>query len=295
MPLYVLLLVVLATLAPWSCLHAQEHPLETRWQQESSPARALSGFALLSSQVEAGLHADTPFPLLSVFKLHVAICLLEDLSHKKASLDQPVRIGREHLRPDTWSPMRDACKGQETMLPLREIIRYMIAESDNNACDLLIDMAGGLSRIQRCAEALGGGPLSLSMNENAMHTNIWHQYANWSTPRAVVRLMRGFFEAPHIGTVYKECLADTMRATTTGQQRLSAGLPRHARPGHKTGTSDRSPAGVRFASNDVGFFELPDGTRAYLVAFIMQSLESDAATDALAAAAARAAYDYLTR
>ena len=66
-----------------------------------------------------------------------------------------------------------------------------------------------------------------------MHDNIYNQYANWSTPRAVVRLLRGFFEAPHIGEAYKACLADCMRATTTGSGRLAAGLaPR--KPGSGT-------------------------------------------------------------
>ena len=124
-----------------------------------------------------------------------------------------------------------------------------------------------------------------------MHDNIYNQYANWSSPRAVVRLLRGFFEAPHIGEPYKACLADCMRATTTGAGRLAAGLPPEARLGHKTGSSDRSPGGLLFASNDVGFFQLPDGRRVYMAAFVMQSLENDADTDALAAAAARAAYE----
>ena len=271
-----------------------DSPLEARWRQECRAARAVPGFALLDARgQEAGLHADSPFPLLSVFKLHVAMNVLETLSREEGSLTQPVHIPAEELLPDTYSPMRDAHKGQSVTLPLREVLRYMIAESDNNACDILIARFGGLEQVLATARALGGEPLELRKTEAGMHDNIYNQYANWSTPRAVVRLLRGFFEAPHIGEAYKACLADCMRATTTGSGRLAAGLPPEARLGHKTGSSDRSPGGLLFASNDVGFFQLPDGRRVYMAAFVMQSLESDAATDALAAAAARAAYELL--
>lgn len=285
----------LALLLPGlSCAESVESPLETRWRQECRDARAITGFALLDERgQEAGLHADSPFPLLSVFKLHVAMNVLEKLSREGGSLTQPVHIPAEQLLPDTYSPMRDAHKGQSLTLPLREVLRYMIAESDNNACDILIARFGGLEQVLATARALGGEPLELRRNEAGMHDNIYNQYANWSTPRAVVRLLRGFFEAPHIGEAYKACLADCMRATTTGAGRLAAGLPPEARLGHKTGSSDRSPGGLLFAGNDVGFFQLPDGRRVYMAAFVMQSLENDADTDALAAAAAKAAYELL--
>ena len=65
---------------------------------------------------------------------------------KGGSLTQPVHIPAEELLPDTYSPMRDAHKGQSVTLPLREVLRYMIAESDNNACDILIARFGGWNR-----------------------------------------------------------------------------------------------------------------------------------------------------
>lgn len=286
--------LLLLSLPGMCAAESGESLLEARWRRECRDVRAVAGIALLDEGgQEAGLHADSPFPLLSVFKLHVAVSVLEKLSREGASLTEPVHIRAEQLLPDTYSPMRDASGGRSVTLPLKEVLRYMIAESDNNACDILLARCGGLKQVRATARALGGEPLELRMNEAGMHDNIYNQYANWSTPRAVVRLLRGFFEASHIGEPYKACLADCMRATTTGQGRLAAGLPPEARLGHKTGSSDRSPGGLRFASNDVGFFQLPDGRRVYMAAFVMQSLESDADTDALAAAAAKAAYELL--
>lgn len=271
---------------------AETGTLEARWREELSSARAVVGVAVLDENGgEAGYHADVPFPLASVFKLHVAACLLERLSQEGGSLTQPVRVARERLIPGTWSPMRDELGAEGFTLPLRELLRYMIADSDNIACDILIDMTGGLDRVRACAASLGGAPLELRENEDGMHAEIYRQYANWSTPRAVARFLRGFFEAKHIAAPYKDCLAECMRAATTGRGRLAAGLPPEAGLAHKTGTSDRSAGGMRFACNDAGFFALPDGRRVYMAAFVMQSLESDAATEALLAAAARIAYD----
>lgn len=271
---------------------ADVESLQSQWLAQTINTKAIVGLAALDDKGRlAQLHGNVPFALLSVFKLHVAMAVLEKLSRDRLSLETRISIKAEQIRTNTYSPMRERYGVRDLSLPVSELLRWMVSESDNNASDILIDYAGGLQRIQSFARTLSGIPLELRMTENDMHANIYNQYANWSTPVAVAQLLKHFFESKHIEPVYRNFLKDCMQHTQTGAKRLKAGLPAQARLGHKTGSSDISPAGLQFAVNDAGFFELPDGTRVYMAVFIMQSLEKD--SDAIAAHAARAAWQHL--
>ena len=82
--------------------------------------------------------------------------------------------------------------------------------------------------------------------------------------------------------------------TTTGANKLKAGLPAGIVIGHKTGSSDRTAEGIRIADNDAGYVLLPDGRRYCIAVFVTESEENDAANAAIAASASRAAYEYFS-
>ena len=85
-----------------------------------------------------------------------------------------------------------------------------------------------------------------------------------------------------------------VRGTTTGANKLKAGLPASTVIGHKTGSSDRTAEGIRIADNDVGYVVLPDGRRYCIAVFVTESEENDATNAAIAASASRAAYEYFS-
>jgi len=59
---------------------------------------------------------------------------------------------------------------------------------------------------------------------------------------------------------YTKKMMDIMRGTTTGQNRLKAGVPKGAIVYHKTGTG-WDVENRNSATNDIGIIELPDGRR----------------------------------
>ena len=87
------------------------------------------------------------FPLLSVFKFHVALAVLDKMDKQSISLDSIVSIKASQMPPNTYSPLRKKFPDQDFTITLRELMQYSISQSDNNACDILIEYAGGIKHI----------------------------------------------------------------------------------------------------------------------------------------------------
>ena len=51
------------------------------------------------------------------------------------------------MPPNTYSPLRKKFPDQDFTITLRELMQYSISQSDNNACDILIEYAGGIKHI----------------------------------------------------------------------------------------------------------------------------------------------------
>ena len=81
------------------------------------------------------------FPLQSVFKLPLAVAVLQAVEAGTLRLDQPVTVTRKDLSL-YHSPLATRFKGERQEVPLRELVRLAAAESDNTAADLLTRLIG---------------------------------------------------------------------------------------------------------------------------------------------------------
>lgn len=222
------------------------------------------------------------FPLLSVFKTHVAMAAIARLRMEGATTDSMIHIDKSRLRADTYSPMKQKYPHESIDMSVAELLRYSVAESDNNACDILIDIAGGIDFVDAYIRSLGIGGFSLSETEATMHSDRSLCYNNWSYPSAMLVVLKYIFEAEGNGL---EQLRDIMAGTVTGQDKIKAGMPPGVVLAHKTGSSDRVN-GIKAADNDAGVVMLPQG-RCYIVVFIKDSAEADQTNSATIAAVAR--------
>ena len=87
---------------------------------------------------------------------------------------------------------------------------------------------------------------------------------------------------------------ELMLQTTTGNDKLKAGLPDSAVLGHKTGSSSRKPDGIKIADNDAGFVILPDGTKYYITVLISDSKLSNSDNARITAEVSRLVYEYIS-
>lgn len=258
--------------------------------------KALAGVALLTEDgLCAGVHMDAPFPLLSVIKFPLAVAVLEKIQHEQATLTTMIPVRAEQLHTGTHSPLRDQRGRRDMEVSLEDLLRYTVTFSDNNGCDILMEYVGGPAVVEACARRLGADSVFIGHNEDWMHLNIYNQYANWGTPRSMARMLLGFFSSPDFSQEHKDFLTGIMAGTPALPGKILEGLPQGLTAGHKTGSSDRTPQGLKLADNDLAFFRLPDGRYVALAVFLCNSLESPETNLSLIKDITRLSVDWLAR
>ncbi len=234
---------------------------------KTKPAEIGVAFHDLTSGQEFTLGNRRHYPMQSVYKFHLALVVMHKIDIGELALEQIVHVTKEELLPNTWSPIRDKFP-EGTDLTLGEIIQFTVANSDNNGCDILFRMVGGTDDVEKSIKKLGIKKISIKATEDEMHKD-WHaQFANWTTPEAMMQLLISFRQKEILSTSSFEFLWNTMVATTTGPMRLKGKLPEGTVVAHKTGTSGQSNKGVMPAMNDVGIVQLPDGREYVIVVFV---------------------------
>lgn len=275
-------------------VHAQQQQsLKERIAGFLKEKKATVGVAVLAGGDETVLqHNDrVRYPLLSVFKFHVALAVLDKMNRQDTALDSIVHVKASQLHPDTYSPLRKKYAGQDADISLKELLQYSISQSDNNACDILIEYAGGIGYIHEYIKGLGISGFNLSETEDSMHRDPQRTYLNWSTPSEMVRLLKIAYEKTLFAPRYKDFLWKIMTETSTGSNKLKGLLPSGVTVGHKTGSSDRTPEGVKIADNDAGVVIMPHGRKYYIAVFVMDSSETDEENAAIIARISRMIYD----
>ena len=116
--------------------------------------RATVGVTVLSNRDEIVAANDSIlFPLMSVFKFHIALAVLDRMDRNRTRLDSVVRIKASDMHPDTYSPLRERHPGRDFSITIAELLRYSVAHSDNNACDILLEYAGGPEVVENTCAA----------------------------------------------------------------------------------------------------------------------------------------------
>lgn len=118
--------------------------LKQQIQRIVSTKNAVVGVSIIGNNGKdtLSINGKTHFPLQSVFKFHIALVVLSQIDSGIFSLTQKIEIKKEELVPNLYSPIREKYP-QGTTLTMAEILEYMVSESDNIACDLLLRLIGG--------------------------------------------------------------------------------------------------------------------------------------------------------
>lgn len=254
--------------------------------------QATIGVAVMCGDTVITVNNSRKYPLMSVFKLHVAVTALRKMDAEGIPLDSTVLIRSEQLHENTYSPLRNRYPGQDIRISYRDIVGYTVSHSDNNTCDLLIGFAGGIDKVDSCIKSLGITDLNLTETEADMHEDIRNGYLNWSTPMSVVRLFEKIYSGEILSTEHSAFLERILLECSSGQDKLKAGLPGDVPVAHKTGHSDRLPDGTMIGDADAGVIYMPDGRKCYVSVLIMDSKETDEVNAGVMAEIAGIVYRY---
>ncbi len=287
---YIVLLIMLLSV---TSAYSQIDLLRSKIENILSGKRAKVGVAISSLDLKDTLsvNGNDRFVMQSVFKFHIALAIMNLVEEGKLSLSQEVFITKAELMPDTWSPLRDKYPEGNVKVTLDEILRFTVAQSDNNGCDILLKLLGGTARVNDFIHSIGINDVSISKTEEDMHKGVEAQFANWTTPIAAGILLDKFSNTYSQNKSLSH-LWKIMTETTTGPKRLKGLLPEGTVVAHKTGSSDTNNEGMTYAVNDIGIVVLPDGRKYSIVVFVTNSYESYDDSEKIIADISKAAFDY---
>ena len=260
--------VEVSTTVPAAKPACQTEQLAVEVQQIAAVTKGPVGaaFELLGSKESAFIAGQRHFPMQSVYKFPIAILVLRQVDAGKLSLDQRVAVTpKDFIFDREFTIQRQYPKGAE--LSLRELLRFMISESDGTACDVLLRLIGGPEKATQGLRALGVENIVIARYEKEMAEKPPVSYENWTTPETAIQLLKLFQEGKVLTKASHDLLLDLMINSRPGPKRIKGLLPPGTVVAHKTGTS-ATINGVTSATNDIGIVTLPDGGQLAIAVFV---------------------------
>lgn len=246
------------------------------------------GMALIGKKNIEHIRGEESFPLSSVVKLFQGVAVLDSISRAGLSLDMEITVTANNLKPDTWSPMRDAYP-EGAVLPLSRLLEYSIQESDNNACDILFAKFYSPARLTQWLRNKEFEDIDIRHTEEEMHNDPTLAFENTGTPFASAEFLESLYNGELLNGEMTAWMIKTLEQCQTGHNRISAApYPDGTRIGHKTGTGFETD-GKQTGINDAAVVTLPDGRRYILVVFVRESTLDAAGTDGFISAIAQSA------
>lgn len=240
-------------------------------------------------------NGNLKMPMLSVFKFHIALAVLNQVDKGNLTLDQKILIKKSDLLENTWSPLREKYPDGNVELPLSEIITYTVAQSDNNGCDILLRLIGGTKTVQKLMDVNGIKNFQIKYNEEEMHKNdVKTLYANYTTTASMVKTLKAFYKRMFLSKRSTIFLMDIMTKTNTGMSKLPGLLPK-VRMARKTGSSGKMKNGLTIAENDSGIVTLANGKHYAIAVFVKDSMESEEVNCGMIAQFSKIVWDSLNK
>ena len=250
------------------------------------------GILNLDSGDTLNLNSSLHFPMQSVFKLHLALAVLNQIDKGKLSLNQTIFVKKSDLLPNLWSPMREKYPEGNISIPLSEILQFTVAQSDNVGCDLLFRLIGGPEKVNQYIHSLGIKDVAIKNPEVEIQADWSLQYKNWTTPSAATNLLEMSYKHKILSKNSYDFLWKTMVQTSTGLTKIKGQLPKEAIVAHKTGYSGINKEGLVGATNDIGIIVLPNGKKFAIAFFISNSTENEKTNDGIMAEITKIVWDY---
>lgn len=211
------------------------------------------------------------YPMMSVFKVHQALALCDDFDRRGISLDTLITIRRDELDPHTWSPMMKDYPDSEFSLTVKDLLRYTLRQSDNNASNLMFRRLLGVEETDSfISTVIPRRDFRIAYTEAEMSADHRRAYSNSTSPLGAAELINRLFTDSLVSRDKQDFIMRTLGECETGKDRIAA--PLLDRDGvsiaHKTGSGYINEEGVLAAHNDVAYICLPNSTRYSLAVFV---------------------------
>lgn len=271
--------------------YCQKNDLKAEIARIAKSSKGIVGVSILNLETRDSLsfNGNSQLVMESVYKFPIGMYFLHLVDDGKMKLDQKIRFSKKDL-PETFSPLRDKYpNGGE--IPLSDMLAFMVSESDNDACDILIKKAGGAQVIESYMFSIGIKGISIKATEAEMGSSWEVQYNNWCKPVAITHLLDIFYNGKVLKKASNDFLWDLMVKSVVGPKRIKGLLPDGIVVAHRTGTSSTNSEGLAPGTNDAGIIVLPNGQHLAISIMVCNSSDDMDGRELTIAKIAKAAYD----
>jgi len=238
--------------------------------------------------LDCNVNATEGLPMQSVYKFPIAIAVLHAIETGKFSLATRVEFRPSDLiAPDQGSPLRDAHPHAGVSVPVEELLRLAVSESDGVASDILLRTLGGAPVADAYIRSLGVPGIHIVDTEKTLGRVDRAQYRNDAQAQSLVALLRLVADHSPLTPQHTALLLGWMTESDTGPHRIKGLLPTGTVVAHKTGTSG-SASLVSNVTNDCGLVTLPDGRRLAIAVLVADAHVPQPAREAVIAEIAAA-------
>ena len=156
-------------------------------------------------------------------------------------------------------------------LTVRDLLRYTIAQSDNNASNLMFkDMVNVAQTDSFIATLIPRSSFQIAYTEEEMSADHDRAYFNYTSPLGAAMLMNRLFTESIVSGEKQSFIKNTLKECVTGTDRIVAPLLDKERVSiaHKTGSGYVNENGILAAHNDVAYICLPNNVCYTLAIFV---------------------------
>ena len=233
----------------------------------------------LQTGMSVGHRADERFLTCSTVKTPLVAFTLRRVDLGLESLDRSISYGQADLLEYAPKTRANLARGAMTV---RELCEAAITVSDNTAANLLFKACGGPLELDAFLRGIGDTTSHFDRIEPDLnYSDGPGDTRDTSTPRAMVGNLQKLLLGDALSQASRELLRTWHLATSTGPNRLRAGLPAAWKLAHKTGTSTGA------ATNDIGVAFPPDRAPLIIAVFYDDSPSPMEVREAVIAQVAR--------
>ncbi|CEK10377.1 class A beta-lactamase [Legionella hackeliae] len=232
-------------------VNAQSEPLKKKLAELEASSGGRIGVYAINTANNAHLQyrANERFPTGCTSKVMGVATILNQSMNDSSLLSQKISYTKNDLT--NWNPITE--KHLATGMTVAELCAASISYSDNTAMNLLVKKMGGVEQMNVFAR---------SINDTSFRQdNDWPKEAlsggkgnlkDSSTPKAMAKSLQKLAFTNVLAEPQRQQLLSWLKATTTGDFRIRAGVPKGWVVGDKTGTGS-----FYGTTNDIGIIWPP--------------------------------------
>ena len=228
---------------------------------------------------------ETKFPMMSVYKLPLAIYILKQFEEGNLRLIQEIQFDEKDIF-SSFGPLIEKFPSKKGKVNIFDLLNNVISYSDNNSCDLLFKLIGSPLVVEKFFHQNGFTGISMKWTEQQIHEKRERIYDNWVDLKTITAILESLQNNKILSVESRRLLLEFMAVNYTGAKRLPYLLPKYI-VAHKTGTSDQNSKGITEAVNDVGIIPFKNGQILIISVFVKDSKENEETNEKIIAEIAK--------